>query len=766
MSETKPNNLAKTPGRNDPCPCGSGKKFKKCCQGRVQNEDQKQSPGASVRELLLQARNLFENGHFEDARHICNNILIVSPSNEEANHIAGLIEYKLGYLDTALDFLKKAIGRGTRNPFIYNNYAKLLIEKNQFDDARLNVRLALKMDKNLDAALVTYGNLLIQEQDFVEARTCYQKVIANNHDHLEARNGYLFCNSKLGKADEAIKGYLDLISSEPAYISAYINLANLFRARNEIDKAIEIAEKAKSIDDKNAEIYNFLGSMLVLENIEKAESYFKKAIELSPNYTSAYVNLFDLLHQKKDLKQSLDYANRIDRSEYWSELKCFAVEIFGRAAAFDKRSALSKKIIDFTEHNHAACADIHQFLLLCNYIEDLKAETIFRLHTCWNEQALKHIEPLVLNGIDKSKDRVLKIGYLSREFRTHPVGLFVKNILNTFNDSAVKNYCYSDYEFEDEITKEIRTKVSHFSVVAGKTPKEIAKTIRDDGIDILVDLAGHTSRSNANVLAFKPAPIQVSYLGYPNTSGSQNVDYRITDAYADINGGTIYSEKLALMPESFLCFGEFQDVAIDDQLPEEKNGYVTFGSFNNIQKLNRPTIELWSELLSRIPGSRLFLKELSFDSNIVRDNILELFASFGIAANRLVLKGRLDAISEHLDLYNCIDIALDPFPYNGTTTTCEALWMGVPVISLVGELHPQRVTYSILKNIDFEDSIAESAAQYVKIAERLAGNVQLRKNLRTSLRVKMKESILCDSGKFSRQLEDLYRKLWATYCAS
>jgi len=752
------------PGRNDSCPCGSGKKFKKCCQGRAEHTDQKQSPWPSVRELAVQARNFYENGLFEDARQICNSIFLVSPSDEEANHIAGLIEYKLGNLDEALGFLKKAIGRGTKNPFIYVNYAKLLVEKNQLNGALLNARLALKLDKNLDVALVTYGNLLIQEQNFLEARDCYKKVITNNHDHIEARSGYLFCISKLGKTDEAIKGYLDLINSAPAYISAYINLANLYIATYEIDKAIETAEKAASIDDRNPEIYNFLGSILVLKNMDKAELCFKKAIELRPDYTSAYVNLFNVLHQKKDLEQSLGYANRIDGLSNWSELKSFAAEIFGRAAAYDKRTILSKKIIEFTEHNPAACADIHQFLLLCNYIEGLMAETIFRLHTCWNEQALKHIEPLVLAGIDKSKDRVLRIGYLSREFRTHPVGLFVKNILDSSKYSAVKNYCYSDYEFEDEITKEIRSKVNHFSVVAGKTPKEIAQTIQDDGIDILVDLAGHTSRSNAHVLAFKPAPIQVSYLGYPNTSGSKKVDYRITDGHADIAGGTIYSETLAVLPESFLCFGEFQDVAIDDQLPEEINGFLTFGSFNNIQKLNRPTIELWSELLSNTPGSKLLLKELSFDSKIVRDNIIELFEGYGIEADRLVFRGRLDAIDEHLDLYNSVDIALDPFPYNGTTTTCEALWMGVPVVTYTGNLHPQRVSYSILKNIGLDHLASYSEAQYIQNVQDLVTNKKYRKELRASLRGTLHRSILCDSSRFIGQLEDLYRKMWQFYC--
>ena len=529
------NTSTKTPGRNDPCPCGSGKKYKKCCMNKENSlpTQKNQSVEVPIQVLVNEAKQAFTNGRLEDVKQISEQIISRSPTNEDGNHLLGLVEFHAGNLFSADSFLEKAVRRNPKDPYIYCNYAKLLIQMGRTSEARKQLKLALKQDSNFTDALSVLGNLCLKEGNYEEAKAYYDRVTGTGSEDIESRNGLYFALYKIGDTDSAASGFLDLINNHDRYIPAYINLATIYKEGQHFEKAIEILNKANQVKPYDAEISNLLGALLVeTGKEEEGLRYIKQAIDLEPEFTSPYHNLYEVLERKNDIEQLFSYANQIRKMTNWSELKCYAAKIFGRGAAIDERDELSREIIAYTRNHPQACKDIYQFLLLVNYLDNIDRDTIYFLHTCWAKERFQNIKPFShykrKNEMGEGK---LRIGYLSGDFRRHSVGYFVQNILKTYNKKDFEIYCYYNFHYEDDITESIKISVDEFNNVSGKSIDEISRIINQDNIDILVDLAGHTSLTSMEVMARKPAPIQVTYLGYPNTTGLPQIEYRITDKY-------------------------------------------------------------------------------------------------------------------------------------------------------------------------------------------------------------------------------------------
>ena len=355
----------------------------------------------------------------------------------------------------------------------------------------------------------------------------------------------------------------------------------------------------------------------------------------------------------------------------------------------------------------------------------------------------------------------MKIAYISSDFNFHPVGCFINHILSSHLRDKFEIYCYAHLLRRDEITDHIRNSVDHFIDVTKLSDAQLAGRIHADGIHVAIDLNGMTTNTRIAALAHRPAPVQITYLGYPNTTGLSTVDYRITDNYADENSDQYYTEKLIRMPQSFICYGFDTTGFSRDKTPSETKGYVTFGSFNHVRKLNPEVIETWSAILHRVENSRLILKAKDLDDEIIRENVIAEFASHDISRDRLQVQGFTAQYEDNFRMYNEVDIALDTFPYNGTTTTCDALSIGVPVVTLVGESHAQRVSYSILKNIGFEEGIAFSRDEYIEKAVQLTQNPAGLSIIRSCLVTLFKHSILRNPLQFTRQLENLICDAWS-----
>jgi predicted O-linked N-acetylglucosamine transferase (SPINDLY family) len=327
-------------------------------------------------------------------------------------------------------------------------------------------------------------------------------------------------------------------------------------------------------------------------------------------------------------------------------------------------------------------------------------------------------------------------------------------------------FCYAEVRRPDTVTAHLQGLADHWLVTVGLSDDELAERIRTDGLDILVDLAGHTADNRLRVFARKPAPVQATWLGYPNTTGLEAIDYRLVDAVTDPAGeaDAWASETLVRLEGGFHCYGGLKGAPEPGVPPCLAAGTVTFGSFNNPVKISAATLDVWARLLSRLPQARLLLKGKPFSDPGTRALFLARLGKRGIAAERVELMAWLPGAAAHVEMYHQVDIALDPFPYNGTTTTCEALWMGVPVVTLRGDRHAGRVGASLLSQIGLPDLIANSVEEYVEIVVALASDPARLMDLRRSLRPRIAASPLCDERAFARKMEAAFRTMWQHWC--
>lgn len=512
------------------------------------------------------------------------------------------------------------------------------------------------------------------------------------------------------------------------------SLGNVLRANGQIDDAISCYLRVIELSPDFAGSYYNLGQAYEdIGELDKAINYYLKAVELNPNLPGAYYNLGVAFQIKGKLHEAeLVYRNVIQIDPTFS-------------------------------------LPYQNLLFIMNYNPNCDAKTIYNEHL----QFAKRFEEPLLSSIsphtnDKTLNRRLKIGYVSPDFRRHSVSYFIEPVFAAHNKEQFEIFCYSLVPSEDEVTKRLQGYADHWRNIKEMSDEEAAELIRHDKIDIIIDLAGLTTHNRILLFALKPAPIQLSWIGYPATTGLAAMDYKIVDSYTDPPGMAeqFYTEKLIRMPESFLCYIPDKDSPEVSHLPALTSGHITFGSLNSFLKISPEVIDLWTKILGALQDSRLVMKTFSLVYKENRDYILDMFARRDIAAERIELLSWETSMKGHLDTYNHIDIALDTFPYNGTTTTCEALWMGVPVITLTGDTHTSRVGFSLLSNIGLPKFVAKSPDEYVGIAVKLAKDLNRLRLLRERLRDMMAHSPLMDKNRFTMNLENCYRTMWEKWCNS
>lgn len=415
----------------------------------------------------------------------------------------------------------------------------------------------------------------------------------------------------------------------------------------------------------------------------------------------------------------------------------------------------------------------HSTLYYLSFRPDVTPKDLFAAHRQWG---LDYLAGLRQSGRDASPafassrdpDRRLRVGYLSADMRKHSVSYFFGPLLEAHSAAEVETFCYADVAMPDHVTRRLQGLAHQWRPVAGMDDATIQRQIRADGIDILVELGGHTGGTRLTVLAPKPAPVTVTWLGYPATTGLPTVDYRLTDDIADPPGEAdrLHTETLIRLPDGFLCYRPEGEAPAVGPLPVAKHGMITFGSFNNPGKITAEAVRVWSRVLAQVPGSRMLLKGTQFADAGTCGRFRDLFAAGGIGPERLDFRPRALTPREHLAMYGEVDIGLDPFPYNGTTTTCEAFWMGVPTVTLRGDRHASRVGASLLTRLGLQELIAEDLDAYVAAAVALAGDRERLGALRDGLRARMSGSPLCDRAGFARRFETALREMWRRWCAS
>jgi predicted O-linked N-acetylglucosamine transferase (SPINDLY family) len=569
-----------------------------------------------------------------------------------------------------------------------------------------------------------------------------------------------------GNSQEAENIFRDILKVQPNNVTALHFIGVIYYQLKDYSSAIRYIKKALQFGPDYADAYNNLGSVLQeTGRFDKAITCYQKAININPNFDRAYYNLGTALKEKWLIDEAIEqYQKAI-------QLNPYLVEAYNNLGLALQDQGKVEEAEKYYRHGLRLKPDFplchSNLLLLMNYNSRHNAQSVFSEHL----QFAKNIAgPLYPSNPqypnDSSPSRRLKIGYVSPDFRRHSVNYFIEPVLASHDHGQFEVFCYSDVLISDNVTKQLHGYADQWRDIAGMPDEKVTELIRRDGIDILIDLAGHTGYNRMLLFARKPAPVQVSWLGYPNTTGLATVDYRLVDEYTDPQGLTdpFYTEKLMRLPGSFLCYLPDKESPVVGDLPALKSGHVTFGSFNYFPKVSEKTVVVWAAILNSLPDSRLIMKSRNFSDSTACRYALEMFIKHGIAAGRIELISVKSSFTEHLDTYNRIDIGLDTFPYNGTTTTCEAIWMGVPVIALSGITHASRVGLSLLANLGLEELVAGTFEEYISIAVGLAVDLDRLQELRKSLRDRLAHSPLTNAKRFSINLETCYREMWAQWC--
>jgi protein O-GlcNAc transferase len=565
------------------------------------------------------------------------------------------------------------------------------------------------------------------------------------------------------QAEDCLRGALAL---DARSADAHNNLGIALRDLGRRAEAEASLREAIALRADFAEAHNNLGNLLrETGRAKEAEASYRRALRLRPGYAEAHAGLGAALREQGRMEEAVRCAERAIAlqprfAEAYNDL---GAALFGLGRLGEAERAY-RAALDLDPQLPIARANL-AYLLNC--VPGRAPEEVFAAH----REAARAI------GVqpdrrphknDPDPDRRLRVGYVSADLRRHSVGFFFEPLLEHHDRRAVEPFCYAASSRADEVTARLKRRAAQWCEAYALDDAALAGRIRADRIDILVDLSGFSAGNRLAALARKPAPVQVSWLGYPNTTGLEAVDWRLTDALADPPGETerFHVEKLLRLPRGFLCYRPPEEAPEVAELPLARSGRLTFGCFNHLPKLTDEMLALWARLLAALPGARLMLKSFGLSAAGARRDLLARLARQGIGAERVELRAPQPTLAAHLACYGEVDIALDVFPYNGATTTCEALWMGVPVVSLAGATHVARVGASILTHAGLAELVAESPEQYVEIALALARDRERLAGLRAGLRERLRASALLDAAGFARQLEDAYRGMWRAWCTS
>ena len=575
----------------------------------------------------------------------------------------------------------------------------------------------------LAAALHLYRTGQIDE---AEARC---RAIVERDPHCgEAWDRLARIAERQGRAAQAEAHYLRAVTDLRHPAEAHHNLAVLLQLRGALDDAQEHYRRALALGLQHALLHSNLGCLLRDRgHLQEAADEFARALALDD--TSA--------HAHSNLGITLTLQGRVDR----------ALPHLRRAVDLQPAWDLA-----------------HSNLLFClNYADDVAPVEVAAHHLAFGR---RHPVPEDLDGamampVELDSERPLRVGFVSPDLKQHSVAYFLEPLLRATDRTAFDLVCYADVLKPDAVTERLRAAVERWRPIRGLADADVARLVRADRVDILIDLAGHTAYNRLSLFATRAAPVQMTYLGYCNTTGLDAVDWRITDAWADPPGLTesLHSEELLRVSHGFLCFQPHADAPAPRPPPACADGRVTFGSFNLPAKISPATLTLWAEILRRVPDSRLLLKSPLADP-ATRSSLAQRLAASPLAGHDVQVLGRVADERDHLAAYGGVDVALDTWPYGGTTTTCEALWMGVPVVTLTGGSHASRVGASLLTRLGAPELVAETPAAYIAAAVGLATDLDRLVALRSSLRARMASSGITDATAFARSFGEALRRAW------
>lgn len=627
---------------------------------------------------------------------------------------------------------QRAVELLPRDAEAHSNLGHALQDAQRLDEAIASFRQALALQPGLAEAHNNLGTALREKGQRDEAVACFQAALKLDPRSAEAYNNLGVALTDAGRLQDAFNFLRKALELRPNYAHAFVNLGTALLELGKYELAATSFDRAQVLSPKLHSAYFGLGEVLRhLGEYENAKKNFEQALELKPNYAEAHTSIGSTLVGIGQLEEGL--------AQY--------------------RTALA------IQPNFAEA--LGGMLFAQNYLGSLAPEQMFADAQRYGDIISGGVAPYSAWDGSAEAQRKLRIGIVSGDLKNHPVGYFVEGVvgaLQTLHSDSLELLAYHTDRTEDALSARIKPRFVQWQSTIGLNNEQLAQRIHEDRVDILIDLSGHTGHNRLPAFAWKPAPVQVSWLGYFATTGVPAIDYLIADPHTlRPDQEKYFTESIWRLPETRLCFTAPEEQVAVAPLPALTKGHVTFGCFNNLSKFNDQVIALWSRLLLRLPDSRLMLKAKPFYDPVVRDSLLQRFARHGVTPDRLILEGASPR-QQYLETYHRIDIGLDPFPYTGGTTTAESLWMGVPVLTLAGESFLARQGVGLLTNAGLPDWIATDADDYLAKAIAQAQDLPRLAALRQSLREQVLASPVFDAPRFAGHFVQALRDMWTQWC--
>jgi protein O-GlcNAc transferase len=712
------------------------------------------------RVLLMQ---LYRAGRLDEALRWGEAAVERHPRDIETLNLLGVVYRRLSRYPEALAILDRAAKVNPNNTAVQSNRGNVLLDMGEGARAEAVFAKLVRAEPRSSDYQRQLGRSLLRQGKAGAAMTRLRQAVALKKDHIEAWLDMIGYENEMHRAAEAealVDKALTANPDHPRLLEAKATVMRRTGARRRCEAyLLDLLPRFEHA----AWLHAQLGGVVTDRDPERATEYLRKAAELEPDNINRLMAVIESLERlrKGDEGANIEEAFQLARralalkSNDPGHLKILN-EVLIRVCAFGEL----EKLGDFKSLGRAWAASSRHTALLKQLAFVRGPEDRIELleqHRIWGRlaQAQAAAAP-IRKPPPRPADGRIRLGFMSSDLRRHPVAYFALPLFDHVDRERFDVYCYSFYQGqEDPLQAYIAKQVTAFRWMPESSSQEIAQTIADDQLDMLIELGGSTHMNRLDVMAFRAAPLQASWLGYPHSAGLSTIDYFICDPYSAPTDPALMIEKPLMMPHTWLALGRAvfsDDQPIADGLPEERNGFLTFGTANNPHKYSRAVLGAWARVMGAVPGSKFMFVRPEGATATFRRNVLAEFAAHGIAEDRIVFHA---VRGKHMPFYNEIDITLDPFPLTGGTTTTEALWMGVPVVSLRGEAFFERLSYSILSNAGVGDLVGTDLDEYQAIALKLAGDRERRRDLRLTLRDRIRQSALGRTDEFGRDFYDM-----------
>lgn len=668
-----------------------------------------------------------------------------------------------GKLQQACELYRQAVALAPQYPKAHVNLGIALEAMGDSPAAIRAYEQALAIDPAHPAANYNLGKLLHAHRDLLRAESLLTRALQSRPDFPDARIVLALVHVSQGRLAHAATELEAALRLRPDDFGALFHYAGTLRALNRLDEAREVLKRAIAMDRNNADAHAALSDVLVaLGDTTGAAAELEVVLQHRPDWADALFNYGTLLRRQLRLEE----AERAFRRAIAARPgHAGAYRMLGEALLAQSRGDEAFEVYRTARQENPQDFGLESAELFALFGSDrISDEELFARHAAFGRRLEAAHAPRTAFPNARDPVRRLRIGYLSGDFRYHVVTLFMLPVLERHDRASFEVYCYSSADSTDGYTRQIMERADVWRPMGGRSPAQIAEAITADAIDILVDLSGHSGTLQLATMAERPAPVQATWLGYLNTTGLTRIHYRITDRFADPPGTTerYHTESLVRLPHGQWCYRPFLSPPVAAVPPSAKKGFVTFGAFHQAPKISRAARRLWAEILARVPDSRLLIVGVA--RGRAQDEVLRELTGPRVSRERVTCVPYA-ALEEYLRLFAKVDIALDSLPFSGGTTSCDTLWMGVPIVTMPGTRSVSRSASSVVSNVGLTDWIASSPEDYVRRAVRFAGERKLLAELRGSMRSRMAASPLMDEVRFVHDLERAYREMWRKWCA-